>query len=71
MSSRSTISLSYGGRRRHVAVIRAGRVGSALEPGWYLQEAWPTPHGYRLDHPHAGPFRTRREAVLAKREAAR
>jgi hypothetical protein len=64
---KSRTSLDLGHRRTHVVINWAGKIDSDLVPGWYLQRAWPTAHGYRLDYPHAGPFMAKREAALAKK----
>lgn len=53
-------SVSYGGRRRYLAVTRG-------KDGWYLQWGDPTPYGHTFEKPCAGPFETKREAREVKR----
>ena len=57
---RTITTISYGRRRRHIAVTHA-------RAGWVLQVAHPTEHGYRFDEPCAGPFQTKKEALAEKR----
>jgi hypothetical protein len=54
-------SISYGGRRRHIAV-RQGL------DGWYITWAIPTARGYRYSKWTEEGFRTKAEAVKRKRE---
>ena len=62
---RTTISISVGHRRRHVAVKHCA--SSAYGHGWVLQVANPTEYGYRFDPPHAGPFKSKAAALRAKK----
>ena len=53
-------SVSFGGRREHLAVFH-GR------SGWCLQPAHPTQHGYRYDPPIAEGIETKRDALKVRR----
>jgi len=67
---RTRVSVSYGKRRTHLAVLWCGGEGTAFDApprGWCLQWAHPTPHGYRYDDPIAAGFTTKKRAEEWKR----
>lgn len=60
---RITISRSFGGRRRHLAVTYNHQRGD-----WNLQWANPTEWGHHYDPPIERGFKTKRAAEARKRE---
>lgn len=61
MLIRTITTVSFGGRRRYLAVRRS------RDGWWCLQWATPTPHGHRLDKPIESGIKTKREAMDRKR----
>lgn len=55
---RTVVTVDMGRRRAGVVAIYNRKLG-----GWMVQRRWPTSSGHRYDPPHAGPFRTKCEAV--------
>ncbi len=62
---RTTVSISCGGRREHLAVNGGGSATKGTF-GWYLQWAYPPPAGHRFGPPVSGPHKTKREANAAR-----
>lgn len=58
------ITIDHGRGRRHIAVVHS-------RAGWQLAQAIPTRHGHRFEYPWPEVYRTKREALEAKRGAAR
>lgn len=57
------MSVSCGGRRRHLAVTY-----NHMRDDWNLQWAYPTAHGHHYDPPIERGFKTKAAAIARKRE---